>query len=75
MVHLHPGLHQRPNNLHVKCELERRDPRDTIAVELTARRTAAAQVRYLRIVEKSGYQALPWVRYITVAGNYEIRFA
>jgi len=23
------------------------------------------QVRYLKIVEKSGYQALPWVRYIT----------
>jgi hypothetical protein len=43
--------------------------------ELTGRRTAGAQVRYLRIVEKSGYQALPWVRYITVAGNYEIRFA
>jgi len=36
---------------------------------------SGVQVRYLRIVEKSGYQALPWVRYITVAGNYEIRFA
>jgi len=23
------------------------------------------QVRYLKVVEKSGYQALPWVRYIT----------
>ena len=31
------------------------------------------QVRYLKIIEKSGYQALPWVRYITVSGNYEIR--
>ncbi|CAD7702756.1 unnamed protein product [Ostreobium quekettii] len=31
------------------------------------------QVRYLKVIEKSGYQALPWVRYITVAGNYEIR--
>jgi AP-1 complex subunit mu len=36
---------------------------------------SGVQVRYLRIVEKSGYQALPWVRYITVSGNYEIRFA
>ncbi|GMH20741.1 hypothetical protein Nepgr_022583 [Nepenthes gracilis] len=31
------------------------------------------QVRYLKIIEKSGYQALPWVRYITVAGEYELR--
>ncbi|KAL0367544.1 UNVERIFIED_CONTAM: AP-1 complex subunit mu-2 [Sesamum radiatum] len=31
------------------------------------------QVRYLKIIEKSGYQALPWVRYITMAGDYEVR--
>eukprot|EP01122_Echinamoeba_exundans_P011259 TRINITY_DN4420_c0_g1_i1.p1 TRINITY_DN4420_c0_g1~~TRINITY_DN4420_c0_g1_i1.p1 ORF type:complete len:433 (-),score=75.63 TRINITY_DN4420_c0_g1_i1:96-1394(-) len=31
------------------------------------------QVRYLRIVEKSGYQALPWVRYITQNGEYQMR--
>ncbi|KAF5833389.1 Mu1-adaptin [Dunaliella salina] len=33
------------------------------------------QVRYLKVIEKSGYQALPWVRYITQAGNYELRLA
>lgn len=33
------------------------------------------QVRYLKVIEKSGYQALPWVRYITTAGDYEIRSA
>lgn len=27
------------------------------------------QVRYLKILEKSGYQALPWVRYITQNGG------
>lgn len=27
--------------------------------------TSGIQVRYLKIIEKSGYQALPWVRYIT----------
>ncbi|KAJ4901962.1 Mu homology domain protein [Raphanus sativus] len=27
------------------------------------------QVQYLKIIEKSGYQALPWVRYITMAAN------
>ena len=31
------------------------------------------QVRYLKIVEKSGYQALPWVRYITRNGDYQLR--
>ena len=31
------------------------------------------QVRYLKIIEKSGYQALPWVRYITKSGDYQIR--
>ena len=31
------------------------------------------QVRYLKIIEKSGYQALPWVRYITQNGDYQLR--
>eukprot|EP00656_Telonema_subtile_P016082 TRINITY_DN1847_c0_g1_i6.p1 TRINITY_DN1847_c0_g1~~TRINITY_DN1847_c0_g1_i6.p1 ORF type:complete len:310 (-),score=58.48 TRINITY_DN1847_c0_g1_i6:94-1023(-) len=31
------------------------------------------QVRYLKIVERSGYKALPWVRYITQSGDYEVR--
>ena len=31
------------------------------------------QVRYLKVVEKSGYQALPWVRYITKNGDYQLR--
>ncbi|EDQ84564.1 uncharacterized protein MONBRDRAFT_39230 [Monosiga brevicollis MX1] len=35
--------------------------------------TSGIQVRYLKIIEKSGYQALPWVRYITMNGDYQIR--
>ena len=31
------------------------------------------QVRYLKITEKSGYEAIPWVRYITQNGDYNIR--
>ena len=30
-------------------------------------------MRYLKIIEKSGYQALPWVRYITQNGDYQLR--
>jgi len=32
-------------------------------------------VRYLKIVERSGYAALPWVRYITQNGDYTIRMS
>lgn len=31
------------------------------------------QVRFLKVMEKSGYHALPWVRYITQSGDYSIR--
>ena len=36
---------------------------------------SALSIRYLRIVEKSGYTALPWVRYLTqaAAGDYLLR--
>ena len=32
-------------------------------------------VRYLKIIEKSGYQALPWVRYITMNGDYQVKMS
>jgi len=33
-------------------------------------------VRYLKVIEKSGYSSVKWVKYITRAarGSYEIRF-
>ncbi|MES1918832.1 hypothetical protein MHBO_000732 [Bonamia ostreae] len=31
------------------------------------------QVRYLKIIEKTGYSALPWVRYATKNGNYLVK--
>ena len=31
------------------------------------------EVRHLKIIEKSGYQALPWVRYLTQNGDYQLR--
>ena len=37
--------------------------------------TRGAQVRYLKIIEKSGYQALPWVRYISQSGEYCFRLS
>ncbi len=31
------------------------------------------QVRYLKIVDRSGYKASPWVKYLTKNGDYAIR--
>jgi len=60
----------------VSNEEDKKDkPPITVKFEIPYFTVSGIQVRYLKIIEKSGYQALPWVRYITVAGNYEIRFA
>jgi len=49
-----------------KCEFgtEEMDKRTPITVkfEIPYFTVSGIQVRYLKIVEKSGYQALPWVR-------------
>jgi AP-1 complex subunit mu len=34
------------------------------------------QVRFLKVLEKSGYTALPWVRYISMNGpEYQLRMS
>ncbi|KAG7242328.1 hypothetical protein INR49_024004 [Caranx melampygus] len=40
----------------------------TVNFEIPYFTVSGIQVRYLKIIEKSGYQALPWVRYITQSG-------
>lgn len=45
----------------------------SVKFELPYFTVSGIQVRYLKIIEKSGYQALPWVRYITQNGDYQIR--
>lgn len=45
-------------------EVENRAP-ITVNFEIPYFTVSGVQVRYLKIVDKSGYQALPWVRYIT----------
>jgi len=47
----------------------------TVHFEIPYFTVSGIQVRYLKIIEKSGYQALPWVRYITQSGDYQIRSA
>jgi AP-1 complex subunit mu len=56
-------------------EARGRMPPIKVKFEIPYFTVSGLQVRYLKVIEKSGYQALPWVRYITTAGNYEIRMA
>uniref|UniRef100_A0A4W5MTE4 Adaptor related protein complex 1 subunit mu 3 n=1 Tax=Hucho hucho TaxID=62062 RepID=A0A4W5MTE4_9TELE len=49
-------------------ELEGRRP-ITVNFEIPYFTVSGIQVRYLKIIEKSGYEALPWVRYITQSGG------
>ncbi|KAG1049461.1 hypothetical protein G6F46_008075 [Rhizopus delemar] len=53
-------------------DTERKAPIN-IKYEIPYFTVSGIQVRYLKIVEKSGYQALPWVRYITQNGDYQMR--
>ncbi|XP_078488157.1 AP-1 complex subunit mu-1 [Ciona intestinalis] len=53
-------------------ELEGKPP-ISVKFEIPYFTTSGIQVRYLKIIEKSGYQALPWVRYITQNGDYQLR--
>ncbi|QRW13098.1 Adaptor complexes medium subunit family [Ceratobasidium sp. AG-Ba] len=56
-------------------DMEKRAP-ITVRFEIPYFTVSGIQVRYLKIVEKSGYQALPWVRYITQHGDdYSLRTA
>ncbi|KZT60062.1 clathrin adaptor, mu subunit [Calocera cornea HHB12733] len=54
-------------------DVDRRPPIQ-VKFEIPYFTVSGIQVRYLKIVEKSGYQALPWVRYITQSGDeYALR--
>ncbi|KAF4112275.1 adaptor related protein complex 1 subunit mu 3 isoform X1 [Onychostoma macrolepis] len=53
-------------------ELEGKPP-ITVKFEIPYFTVSGIQVRYLKIIEKSGYHALPWVRYITQSGDYQLR--
>lgn len=53
-------------------EIESRPP-IAVKFEIPYFTVSGIQVRYLKIIEKSGYQALPWVRYITQNGDYSLR--
>ena len=65
------ALYILPLTKSILVEQENMDKRAPITVkfEIPYFTVSGIQVRYLKIVEKSGYQALPWVRYITQNGD------
>jgi Adaptor complexes medium subunit family len=65
------ALFRNRSDLHIcyiEQDVEKRAP-ITVKFEIPYFTVSGIQVRYLKIVEKSGYQALPWVRYITQNGD------
>jgi len=57
----------------IESEVIEGKPPVSIRFEIPYYTVSGLQVRYLKIIEKRGYQALPWVRYITQNGDYQIR--
>lgn len=57
----------------IEAEDAQEKPPISVEFEIPYFTTSGIQVRYLKVMEKSGYQALPWVRYITKNGDYSIR--
>lgn len=65
-----------PQNMPLTClaDLDQRKRPVELKFEIPYFTTSGIQVRYLKIVEpKLQYPALPWVRYITQAGDYALR--
>jgi AP-1 complex subunit mu len=48
-------------------------PPVTVKFEIPYYTVSGIQVRYLKIIEKSGYASLPWVRYLCMSGDYQFR--
>merc|ERR1711937_520601 len=57
----------------VQNEEDGQKPPISVKFEIPYFTVSGIQVRYLKIIERSGYQALPWVRYITQNGDYQLR--
>lgn len=47
----------------------------TLEFEVPYFTISGLQVRFLKVVDKSGYEASPWVRYKLMAGDYQIRMS
>jgi AP-1 complex subunit mu len=44
-----------------------------VSFEIPFFTVSGLRVQYLKVFEKSGYEAVTWVRYLTTDGSYEFR--
>jgi AP-1 complex subunit mu len=72
LMRAHFGL---PSVEQEECHTEEWKKPIQVKFEIPYFTVSGIQVRYLKIIEKSGYQALPWVRYITQNGDYQLRMS
>lgn len=61
-----PTIRSEASNQHLKKPI-------TLKFDIPSFTVSGIQVRYLKITEKSGYQAFPYVKYVTKNGEYQIR--
>lgn len=61
-----PTIRSEANDKHLKKPIE-------LKFDIPSFTVSGIQVRYLKIMEKSGYQAFPYVKYVTKNGEYQIR--
>ena len=61
-----PTIRSESNDKHLKKPIQ-------LKFDIPSFTVSGIQVRYLKITEKSGYQAFPYVKYITKNGDYQIR--
>ena len=61
-----PTIRNESNDQHLKKPIQ-------LKFDLPSFTLSGIQVRYLKITEKSGYQAFPYVKYVTKNGEYQIR--
>jgi AP-1 complex subunit mu len=61
-----PTVRSDGSELHMKKPI-------SVKFDIPSFTVSGIQVRYLKIQDKTGYQAFPYVKYITMNGDYHIR--
>jgi AP-1 complex subunit mu len=61
-----PTIRSEVNDKHLKKPIQ-------LKFDIPSFTVSGIQVRYLKIMESSGYQAFPYVKYVTKNGEYQIR--
>ncbi|CAD2218438.1 AP-1 complex subunit mu [Angomonas deanei] len=61
-----PSVRSKDMNVFAKAPVQ-------VKYEIPYMAVSGFQVRYVKVTEKSNYEATPWVRYVTESGDYQFR--